>query len=362
MELISFWKDKSVFLTGHTGFKGAWMALLLSHMGARVTGYSLAPESSPNLFELCGVADKITDHQIADIRDVDALQKSVAKAQPEVIFHLAAQSLVRRSYSVPVETFEINVMGTAHVLEATRQLPYPCAVVAVTTDKVYENPERIYPFREIDPLGAADPYSTSKAAAELVIATWSKSFAPKNGHGMRIASVRAGNVIGGGDWAKDRLVPDCIRAFVAGDSAQIRNPTAVRPWQHVLDPINGYLVVAEHMMQSMEHIVQKPAWNFGPDLRGEASALAISERAALLWGDGASLEVSPQADAPLEANLLRLDSSKAMLELGWTARWDLDRTIDETIRWYKAWADGKDMAAFTQAQIANFIDQQQGGH
>lgn len=353
--MTAFWRGRNVFMTGHTGFKGAWMSLLLAHLGARVTGYSLPPEGEHTLFGICGVADRMASHRIADIRDGALLQAEVEAARPDVVFHLAAQSLVRRSYARPIETFETNVMGTAQVLEAARRLDHPCAVVIVTTDKVYENPEDIYPFRETDRLGAADPYSASKAAAELVTTTWRKSFAPSDRRGMRVASVRAGNVVGGGDWAEDRLIPDCMRAFVAGRPARIRNPDAVRPWQHALDPLYGYMRVAERLLDDETDAIGEPTWNFGPDLRGETRTLDVATRAAQIWGDGAELEVAPQVDAPKEAGLLRLDSTKARIELGWQPVWDLERTIARTVDWYKAWARGEDMRTVCNDQIAEFL-------
>lgn len=353
--MTSFWHGRNVFMTGHTGFKGAWMSLLLGHLGARVTGYSLRPEGEHTLFDICGVADRVTSHHIADIRDGSKLQAEVDAARPDVIFHLAAQSLVRRSYAQPIETFETNVMGTAQVLEAARRIDHPCAVVIVTTDKVYENPEDIYPFRETDRLGANDPYSASKAAAELVTTTWRKAFAPSNRRGMRVASVRAGNVVGGGDWAEDRLIPDCVRAFVAGRPAQIRNPAAVRPWQHALDPLCGYMRVAERLLDDTTAAISEPMWNFGPDLGGETRTLDVATRAAQIWGDDAQLEVAPQVDAPKEAGLLRLDSTKAKVELGWRPVWHLERTIARTVDWYKAWAREEDMGAVCDDQIAEFL-------
>lgn len=356
MEVKGFWHDKRVLLTGHTGFKGAWMAMLLSRLGARVTGYALAPESELNLFDICNVGDRIEEHHLADVRDRNRLADVVKKNRPDVIFHMAAQSLVRRSYKNPLETFGVNVMGTATLLDVAREIETPCAIVIVTTDKVYENDERNIPFRESDPLGAADPYSTSKAAAELVTTCWRKSFRSAVGDDLSIASVRAGNVIGGGDWAQDRLIPDCIRSFKSEKPAELRNPDSVRPWQHVLDPIRGYMMVAERLL-SNDFEIDEPMWNFGPTTEGEASAAIVAQMAADCWGRNAHVEISPQTNAPQEASLLRLDSTKAHNELGWDPIWQLSKTIAKTIHWYRHWAEGSDMTALSLEQIDSFLDE-----
>jgi len=346
--MSTFWQGKRVFMTGHTGFKGAWMCLVLERLGATVTGYALEPEDE-GLFTACGVEKRIAKHITGDIRDLEPMKAAVIDCQPDVIIHMAAQALVLDSYDDPVGTFDTNVMGTLKVLEAARALTKPCAVVSVTTDKVYENPEQIYPFQERDRLGAGDPYSTSKAGAELVTACWRKNFFP--GTGIRVAAVRAGNVIGGGDWAKNRLVPDCMRSFAAGEPVPIRNPNAVRPWQHVLDPLNGYLTVAEYLMSPGYSDAIDPSWNFGPDAGEDASVATMAQRAAQIWGDGASIEMADVKNAPHEAGLLRLDSTKARLELRWSPIWGSDDAVAETVRWYKAFNNGEDMLAFSFAQI-----------
>lgn len=341
-----------MLLTGHTGFKGSWMSMLLSDMGANVYGYALEPESTPNIFDICNIPDLLSGHYIGDIRDSENLKKVIARIQPDVIIHMAAQSLVRRGYSCPIETYDVNVMGTARLLDAARVLSNRCAIVVVTTDKVYANNEEIYPFRETDPLGSVDPYSSSKAACELVTDTWRRSFFQKDSR-LEAASVRAGNVIGGGDWAEDRLVPDCIRSLMANNAIQIRNPGSVRPWQHALEPIIGYMIVAENLYNS-EKKFDKPSWNFGPDISVEMSVKDVVSRIIDCWGSG-SFEVFHEDNAPKEAQLLRLDSSKAKLELGWKPIWGFDQTITETVSWYKSWKNDDDMLDVSLAQIHKYL-------
>lgn len=342
------WAGKRVFLTGHTGFKGAWMSLLLKQLGATVAGYALAPPTTPNLFEIAGVGGGM-DSTIADIRDTATLHARLRGFAPDVVFHLAAQSLVRESYATPIETFDVNVMGTAHVLEAVRHTPSVKAAVIVTSDKCYENHETGQAYREDDKMGGHDPYSASKGAAEIVTSAYGRSFfAPGAGHAS-IASARAGNVIGGGDWAKDRLLADIARSLTAGEDVVIRRPNAVRPWQHVLEPLHGYLRVAEHLLENGP--LACDAWNFGPDKGSEQTVETVARTACTLWGRPDAFKLQPDPNALHEATLLQLDSTKARTGLGWHPRWNFDATLKNTVDWYKAFAAGQDMKAFTLAQI-----------
>lgn len=340
-------------MTGHTGFKGAWLSLCLSGLGAKVVGYSLDPPTEPNLFGVARIADSLTAHHHCDILDLAKLQDAVAQAQPDIVFHMAAQSLVRASYQDPVYTYAANVSGTVHVLEAARRTPSVKAVVVITTDKCYENKEWIYPYRESDALGGHDPYSSSKACAELVTASYRASFASEADGKLRIASVRAGNVIGGGDWAVDRLIPDCVRAFSKKQPVVLRYPQAVRPWQHVLEPLAGYLMLVEHMLGENGGRFAA-AWNFGPDPAGEATVQEVASTVARHWGKGAEVKFEPATANYHEAGLLRLDSTGARVKLGWTPRWSLARSLEETVSWYRAWQDGQDMQRYSAAQIENY--------
>ncbi len=349
-DLVSgeFWRGKRVLITGHTGFKGGWLALWLKSLGAEVSGYALAPDTHPSLFESVGLRGAGIDHRLGDIRDLAALRAAMKAIRPEVVFHLAAQSLVRRSYTEPAETYATNVMGTVNLLEAVRQEPSAHAVVVVTSDKCYENRERDEGYRESEPMGGRDPYSSSKGCAELVTAAYRASYFEK---GAAVASVRAGNVIGGGDWAPDRLIPDLCRAAKAKRAVRIRNPHAVRPWQHVLDPLAGYLQLAERLCTDGAKFAQ--AWNFGPADRDARPVSEVLDRVTKLWGDG--LRWEPDAGGhPHEAGLLRVDSTKARGELGWRPRLDLDQALQWTVDWYKADFAGKDMGEFTAAQIAAY--------
>jgi CDP-glucose 4,6-dehydratase len=347
--MSDFWQGRHVFLTGHTGFKGAWLTLWLTSLGAKITGYALAPESGA-LFSAAELGDGIT-HHIADIRDAGMLAVRMAEAKPDVVFHLAAQPLVRRSYREPVETWNTNVMGTIHVLEAMRKLDRPCAGVMITTDKVYENREWHHAYREVDALGGHDPYSASKAGAEIAIASWRSSFMPPDGR-LRVASARAGNVIGGGDWAEDRIVPDCMRALQTGDALRLRNPGARRPWQHVLEPLGGYLLLAEKLFQAANGSGLASAFNFGPST---ASNRTVAELAAEIFRDWPGhVEHGAEAGAPHEAGELNLAIDKAFHQLGWSPRWDFVRTVRETVHWYRTCPSGTDAAslrAFTLSQI-----------
>ncbi len=345
----SFWRGRSVFLTGVTGFKGGWLALWLQNLGARVTGYSLAPPTEPSLFVEARVGDGLQWHE-GDIRDAARLREAVIASKPEIVFHLAAQPLVRASYDIPVETYETNVMGTVHVLEGVRAAPSVRSVVVVTSDKCYENREVHWPYRETDPLGGHDPYSSSKACTEIVASSYWRSFLQSRGIGL--ATVRAGNVIGGGDWAKDRLVPDAMRALAAGESVLVRNPASVRPWQHVLEPLAGYLRVAERLTADGERFSE--GWNFGP---GPDAACPVSElmtEICALWGAGARFH-SESRVAPHEAKLLSLDASKARARLGWRPRLSLRQALSLSVDWYRAHGEsGSDMQAFTLRQIRRY--------
>ncbi len=345
----AFWKGRSVLVTGHTGFKGSWLALWLQNLGAKVTGYALSAPTIPSLFEQARVADGMTS-VIGDVRDLATLSDTLAKAQPEIVFHLAAQSLVRLSYDEPVETYATNVMGTVNLLEACRRVDSVAAVVIVTTDKCYENREWLWPYRENDALGGRDPYSNSKACAELVTDSYRQSFlASKN---IGVASVRAGNVIGGGDWARDRIVPDAMRAFAGGSPLVIRNPASIRPWQHVLEPLVGYVTLAEKLFGDRKGFAEP--WNFGPadDLVLPVGDLA--DRLVNAWGDGAAWHTVEQATAPHEARLLRLDASKARDRLGWRPSLSIDAACTWIVDWHKGVADGADARALTDNQTTNY--------
>ena len=317
-------------------------------------GYALEPPTDPALFDVAAVGTLLATDTRADLANLDKLKTSLKKAQPTVVFHLAAQPLVRESYRDPLGTLRTNVMGTAHVLEAARAVASVRAVVLITTDKVYVNRESSRPYREVDPLGGRDPYSASKAAAEIVAASYRASFFEKGtGHSANVATARAGNVIGGGDWAADRLVPDCLRAFAAGESARLRFPHAVRPWQHVLEPLSGYLLLAQRLLQDDGARFAR-AWNFGPDESGDATVAEVAGITAKLWGKNASVEQTPSIENPHEAGLLHLDSSDARNELGWEPRWSLAETLGQTVAWHQAWRGGADMAAESLDQIRAF--------
>jgi CDP-glucose 4,6-dehydratase len=348
-----FWRDRRVLVTGHTGFKGGWLSLWLHALGAKVTGFSLPPPSTPSLFAVCRVAEGM-DSRFADLRDPREVAAAARAADPEIVLHLAAQSLVRQSYADPVDTYLTNVMGTVHLLDAMRKLPAVRAVVVVTSDKSYENREWARGYRETDTLGGSDPYANSKACAELVTAAYRQSFFPPSRHSehrVAIATARAGNVIGGGDWAADRLVPDCLRAIDTGTPLVLRYPDAVRPWQHVLDPLSGYLALAERL--HADGAAYAEAWNFGPadddvrPVRWVVDALIRACESPMRW----KREPSPQ---PHETNCLMLDSAKARSRLGWRARWTLPETLERTGAWHQAYRGHADMRAFTLAQIAEF--------
>jgi CDP-glucose 4,6-dehydratase len=348
----AFWKRRRVFLTGHTGFKGSWMVLLLRSLGAEVTGFALPPHSKQGLFEIAGVADDV-DHRIGDIRDLGALQAAVTEARASLVIHMAAQSLVRTSYDEPIETYATNVMGTVHVLDVVRRTPGIEAVVIVTSDKCYENAGLERSFRESDAMGGHDPYSSSKGCAELVTAAYRDSFfqAPAS---VRVASVRAGNVIGGGDWARDRLVPDMMRAFMADETVRIRYPTAIRPWQHVLDPLLGYLTLVQHLVEGTDDFAE--GWNFGPGAESEVPVSTLVKQLAQYWGPGARWQFD-QGVHPHEAAYLKLDCSKARTKIGWRPLVGFDVGLQMTCDWYRALAEGNDMRDLSMRQIASVMDQ-----
>ena len=343
-----FWRGKRVFLTGHTGFKGGWLSLWLQSMGAEVHGYALNPPTEPNLFTAAKVGTGMASSKIADIRDADKLREAMQVARPEIVFHLAAQPLVRYSYAQPVETYAVNVMGTVHLLEAIRATPGVKAVVNVTTDKCYENREWVWGYRENEPMGGFDPYSSSKGCAELVTAAYRRSFLEPAG--VALATARAGNVIGGGDWAADRLIPDFLRAMDAGETLNIRSPQSTRPWQHVLEPLSGYLMLAERLYTDGEVFAE--AWNFGPADEDARSVQWIVERLAEMRKDvNWQCDEAPQ---PHEAHYLKLDSSKAHNQLGWQPCWRLQAALHKTLEWHEAWRKAEDMRSVTMAQIAGY--------
>jgi CDP-glucose 4,6-dehydratase len=345
-----FWAGKRVFLTGHTGFKGSWLSLWLQSMGAEVTGFALAPPTRPSLFDVARVADAMTSI-IGDIRDAAVLQDALITADPEIVVHMAAQPLVRTSYDDPVGTFATNVMGTVHLLEAVRRAPSVRGCVVVTTDKCYENREWAWGYREDEAMGGYDPYSNSKGCAELVVSAYRRSFLAAQG--IALASGRAGNVIGGGDWATDRLVPDILRAVEDGAPVMIRNPLAIRPWQHVLEPLSGYLVLAEALYHDSANAAD--AWNFGPRDDDARPVQWIVERMCEAWGEGATW-TRDESVQPHEAHYLKLDISKARAGLHWQPRWTLAETLDSIVAWHRAWLAGADMHDYCQGELARFTD------
>jgi CDP-glucose 4,6-dehydratase len=341
------WRGRRVLVTGHTGFKGGWLSLWLHRLGAEVIGFSLPAPTEPSFFEQTRLAELVR-HVEGDVRDLGAVDAVIRETQPEMVFHLAAQPLVRYSYDAPVETFATNVMGTVHLLEASRKAESVRAVVCVTSDKCYENREWLWPYRESDPMGGHDPYSSSKGAAELVISAYRRSFFQA---GARIASVRAGNVIGGGDWATDRLVPDVVRALLAGQSPQIRNPASIRPWQHVLEALSGYLMIGQRLLDG--HDASACAWNFGPADDDTQPVGWVVERMIEQWPGKISWE-QPDGIEPHEAVLLKLDSSKARTELGWRPRLRLQEALRQVIEWHIAVADGQDVREISLRQLEQY--------
>lgn len=342
-----FWKGKRVFLTGHTGFKGGWLALWLQHLGAHVTGYALPPATQPNLFATADIADGMTSIS-GDIRDLPALQGALSACQPHVVFHLAAQALVGEGYRDPAGTYATNVLGTVNLLEAARTTSGLKGIVIVTSDKCYENKEWPWAYRENEPLGGHDPYSSSKACAELVTASYRNAFLAAAG--ISVASARAGNVFGGGDWSPSRLIPDLLAAFSANRPAHLRNPLSVRPWQHVLEPLAAYLILAERLVADASVSL---AWNFGPRENDCLTTGEIADRLAKQWGNGASWETTA-GNYPHEAGMLRLDSSMAHQQLDWRPRWTIDAALAATVSWHKAWLSGANMRDATLNQIKRF--------
>lgn len=340
------WRGRRVLVTGHTGFKGSWLTHWLLRKGAEVFGLALAPDTSPALFEQLGLADRM-NHQIGDIRCRRVVADRFAAVQPDAVFHLAAQPLVLRSYEDPVETWSTNVMGTLHVLEAARSLAQPCALVVITTDKVYENREWPHPYREPDRLGGYDPYSASKAASEFVVASHARAFL--KGGPVRLATARAGNVIGGGDWAENRILPDLVRALAAGTSLSLRNPNAIRPWQHVMDPLAGYIALADKILANAP---VPEAVNFGPEPADLAPVRRLVEIALEHW-PGTWHDAS-DPNAPHEAGRLTLSIELARAKLGWTPRWSLEDAVRRSIGWYRGVHEGKDPVTLTDGQISDF--------
>lgn len=353
-----FWCGKRIFVTGHTGFKGSWLCLLLHRLGAQIFGYALAPPTEPSLYNLARV-DELVKSTVADVRDGEGLQRAMQSARPEIVIHMAAQPLVLESYKLPVETYAVNVMGTVNVLEAVRACDSVRAVVIVTTDKCYENREWPWGYRENEPMGGYDPYSSSKGCAELVTAAYRRSFF--NVHHISdstaqrvaaIASARAGNVIGGGDWAPDRLICDCVRSLLAGKKIVLRSPLAIRPWQHVLEPLSGYLLLAHKLCEDGHH--HADGWNFGPNDDDARPVEWIVQRFCEKWGEGACYE-HDKAAHPHEAHYLKLDCSKAKAMLGWCPRWNLEKTIDSIVEWTLEYRNGRDIREMSLKQLEDYL-------
>ncbi len=350
-----FWQGKRVFVTGHTGFKGSWLCLWLEQLGAVVQGYALTPPTEPSLFQVADVVSGMSS-EIADIRDAETLHNTLQAFRPEIVIHMAAQPLVRLSYSEPVETYSTNVMGTVNILEAVRRVGGVKAVVNVTSDKCYENQEWVWGYREDEPMGGYDPYSNSKGCAELVASAYRNSFFNNDKydvHGTALASCRAGNVIGGGDWADDRLIPDILQAFQRSKAVTVRNPNAIRPWQHVLEPLSGYLLVAEKLYKQGSGFAE--GWNFGPDENDAKPVGYIVEKLVNLWGEDAAWELDG-ADHPHEAGYLKLDCSKAKMRMQWQPSWNLDETLGRIVGWHKAWFNGDDMRQYTINEIKEYMN------
>ncbi len=347
-------KQRKILITGHTGFKGSWLCLLLNKLGADIYGYALAPPTTPSLFEEAKI-DELVTSQIGDVREFNELLKYVQKVQPEIVIHMAAQPLVYESYDLPIETYAINVMGTVHILEACRQINSVRAIINVTTDKCYENKEWHWGYRENESMGGYDPYSNSKGCSELVTSAYRSSyFCPEDyhKHGVALASARAGNVIGGGDWAKYRLIPDFIRAIEQGEILKIRNPYAIRPWQHVLEPLSGYLTLAQRLFNEGVNYAQ--AWNFGPEDNDAKNVEWITKTICNMYGENASYEID-QNPQHHEAHYLKLDCSKVKAELGWYPKWDIEIALKSIVEWSKAWLDGKDVRLKCEQQINDYF-------
>jgi CDP-glucose 4,6-dehydratase len=357
-DFSSFYKGKKVFLTGHTGFKGSWLSMWLSSLGAEVTGYALNPPTKPSLFEKCGISS-LVKNVIGDVRDLEKLSEEMKKAAPDIVIHMAAQPLVRDSYKIPVETYSINVMGTVHVLEAARNCPSVKAVVNVTTDKCYENKEWLWGYRENESMGGYDPYSNSKGCSELVTASYRNSFFNPGNYGkthhVALASARAGNVIGGGDWAADRLIPDIVKSFVEGRKVLIRSPHSIRPWQHVLEPLSGYLLLAKMLYEKGPEYAE--GWNFGPDDADAKPVEWIVNEICGKWGGNASYEIDKNPQ-PHEASYLKLDCSKAKTSLGWHPKWNLSVALDKIVEWTKTCMADGDLRAMCMKQIREYSEKE----
>lgn len=351
----NFWENKKVFITGHTGFKGSWLSLWLHHKGAKVIGYSLKPPTNPSLFELCKV-DQYLEHSVmGNIINQTFLKQTLLDSQPDIIIHMAAQPLVRESYNSPVETFQTNIMGTVNLLDAVRSCKSVKVVLNVTTDKCYENKEWIWGYRETEPLGGYDPYSSSKACSELVTAAYRNSFFPNDqfeNHGVAIATARAGNVIGGGDWSRDRLVPDILRSLINNEKIMIRNPHAIRPWQHVLEPLSGYIHLSELLYEHGPHFTG--AWNLGPHDDDSKHVQWIVEKLCEKWGGGNKGYQIDDSKRPHEANYLKLDCSKAKKELNWNPKWNLEKALDKIVEWTKGYQEGIDLTELCLKQIMEY--------
>lgn len=349
-QALASFAGQRVFITGHTGFKGSWLSLLLTRAGAEVMGYALAPETTPNHFDMLGLVGKI-HHVVGDVTDGASLRKAMTDFQPEYVFHLAAQALVKRSYDDPVSTFATNVMGSAHLLDAVRHVESVRSLVYITSDKCYENVEWIWGYRENDRLGGHDPYSASKAAAEILFSAYTRSYyADRPQFGA--APTRAGNVVGGGDWSRDRIIPDCVRSIESGKPIRLRNPSATRPWQHVLEPLSGYLLLAAGLCEDPVRFAG--AWNFGPNSSEVRTVLDVARAMVNRLGRG-SIEVGVASPAHHETQLLQLNCDKAQQLLGWKPRWGVDKTLEATATWYAAWLSGQDMLAVSEAQICDYF-------
>ena len=344
----NFWQGKRVFITGHTGFKGSWLSLWLTSLGVDVKGYALNPPTSPSLFNEAKI-DAVIDSQVGDIRDQEKLYKSMTSFNPDILIHMAAQPLVRYSYEAPIETYEVNVIGTAKVLEVARSCPNLKAIVNITTDKCYENDGRTDGYKEDDPIGGYDPYSSSKGCAELVASSYSQSFLLDQGIG--VASARAGNVIGGGDWANDRLIPDILRSFGKNESVVIRNPKATRPWQHVLEPLSGYLILAQKLYNEIDKYGE--GWNFGPNAKDVKPVSWILDKMISMWPNS-SWELDKNYN-PHEADFLMLDISKAESKLNWRPVWELSHTLEKITTWQKAWLDKEDVQVMCLSEIKDYM-------
>ncbi|MAY40960.1 MULTISPECIES: CDP-glucose 4,6-dehydratase [unclassified Neptuniibacter] len=348
---VKFWKGKKVFITGHTGFKGSWLTLWLKELGADICGYSLIPPTTPNFFSLANINTGITSH-IADIRDLTTLKDSLRKSEAEIVIHFAAQPLVRKSYQEPIETYTTNVLGTVNILEAARNTSTVRCILNITSDKCYENIENNNAFTESDPMGGHDPYSASKGCSELITSSYSKSFFEESG--VILASARAGNVIGGGDWAQDRLIPDIIQAFSTQQNAIIRSPNATRPWQHVLEPLSGYLILCEAMYRQDKKYAGP--WNFGPHKHDIKPVKHIVKELSNLWGENAVYTLQETSTSVHEAQTLRLDCTKAIKTLNWQPKWTIEQALSHTVSWYKAYSNDEDIRAFTLKQIQKYCE------